>query len=104
MAHNHLPIGKLNKLPRERAVPRSEEPAVCSLVVRVVVLGCTIYWQLRARQIQLAIELAPTPLDIAVALHRGAVLVAVAIHLVVLPREIFGVVVCTYGLANRQAQ
>ena len=102
--NNHLPIGKLDKLPRERAVPRSEKPAVCSQVVRVVVLGRTICWQLRASQIQLAIKLASSPLDIAVALHRGAVLVAVAIHLVVLSREIFGVVVCTYGLANRQAQ
>ena len=95
VVHNHLTIGKLNKFPRERPVPRSEKPAVCSLVVRVVVLGRTICWQLRTSQKQLAIKVASTPLDIAVALHRGAVLVAVAIHLVVLSREIFGIVDCT---------
>ena len=95
MTNNHLVIGKLNKLPRGRAAPRSEKPAVRSPVVRVVVLGRTICWQLRTSKIQLAIELACTPLDIAVALHRGAVLVAVAIHLVVLSREIFGIVDCT---------
>ena len=99
--NNHLTIGKLNKFPRERAVPRSEKPAVRSLVVRVVVLGRTTCWQLRPSEIQLAAEFACTPLDIAVALHSGAILVAVAVHLVVLTREIFGIVVCTYGLANR---
>ena len=102
MAHNHLAIGKLNKFPSERAVPRSEKPAVCSLVVRVVVLGRTTCWKLRTCKKQLAIKVASTPLDIAVALHSGTVLVAVAVHLVVLAREIFGIVVCTYGLANRQ--
>ena len=99
--HNHLAIGKFNKLPRERAVPRSEKPAVRSLVVRVVVLGRTICWQLRASKKQLAIEVASTPFDVAVALHRGAVPMAVAVHLVVLAREIFGIVVCTYGSENR---
>ena len=100
--HNHLAVGKLNKLPRERAVPRSEKPAICSLVVRVVVLGRTVCWQLRASKIQLAIEFACTPLEITVALHRGAVLVAVAVHLIVSPREIFGIKVCTYSLTKRQ--
>ena len=104
VVHNHLTIGKLNKFPRARPVPWSEKPAICSLVVRVVILGRTICWQLRASQIKFAIELASTPLDIAVALHRGAVPVAVAVHLIVLTREIFGIVVCTYGLANMQAQ
>ena len=98
--HNHLAIGKLNKFPRERAVPRSEKPAICSLVVRVVVLGRAICWQLRTSQKQFAIELASTPLDIAVALHRGAVLVAVAVRLIVVAREIFDVIVCTYSFTN----
>ena len=102
MAHNHLTIGKLNKFPRERAVPRSEKPAVRSLVVRVVVLGRTTCWQLRTSKIQLAIEFACTPLDIAVALHRGAVLVAVAVRLIITTCEIFGIKVCTYSLTKHQ--
>merc|ERR1712210_360189 len=52
--NNHLVIGKLHKLPRGHAAPRSEKPAVRSPVVRVVVLGRTICWQLRASRIQLA--------------------------------------------------
>ena len=97
---NHLPIGKLDKLPRERAVPRSKKPAVRSQVVRVVVLGCTICWQLRASQIQLAIEFACTPLEITVALHRGAILVAVAVRLIITTCKIFGIKVRAYSLTN----
>ena len=97
MAHNHLAIGKLNKLPRERPVPRSKKPAVCSLVVRVVVLGRTIRWQLRPSRNQLATECACTPYHIAVALESGAVLVTIGVHLVILAREIFDIEACTYG-------
>ena len=101
--NNHLTIGKLNKFPRLRAVPRSEKPAVRSLVVRVVVLGRTICWKLRTSKKQFAIKVASTPLDIAVALHIGAVLVAVAVRLIITTRKIFGIKVCTYSLTNQMS-
>ena len=97
VVHNHLAIRKLNKLPRERAVPWSEKPAICSLVVRVVVLGRTIRWQLRPSRNQLATEFACTPCHIAVARDSGAVLVAIGVHLVIQAREIFDIEACTYS-------
>ena len=100
VVNNHLAIGKLNKFPCLRAVPRSEKPAVRSLVVRVVVLGSTICWKLRTSKKQLAIKVASTPLDIAVALHRGAVPVTVAVRLVITTCKIFGIEVSTYSFAN----
>ena len=98
MVHNHLTARKPNKLPRKRAVPRPEKPAVCSLVVRVVVLGRTTCWQLRPSEIHRADEFALIRLDIAVALHSDAVLVAIAVRQVVLSRRTFGIKACVYGV------
>ena len=100
VVHNHLTIHKFDEFPREWAVPWPEKPAVCSLVVRVVVLRRTICWKLRASKKQLAIKVASTPFDIAVALHSGAVCGPIAVFLTIMACKIFEIIVGTCGFAK----
>ena len=93
MVYNHVTIHKFDKFPRLWAFPWPEKPAVCRLVVRVIILVSTISWQLGASGNQLATEGVCAPFDIAVAFYSGAVRVSIAVFLIIMTSKTFEIIV-----------